>query len=360
MQSLYLLQYTCLVFMLINAIFVAGSRLHVRWVNRRYEQSRWMIVGAFLLLALQFLGQMMFGFRMTGDRLGAIVNILLYAPSFSLISLAIYNVETIHTRLRRMVLVCVSLYLAIVLVFVLEQSRVGFRGWFYVMLVLFGASMAYCIVMIVQAMISHKRMLEMMAATDMLPFVRYARASLVTLLLPAIAIPFAMLSTPMLYVVGPLGLLAVIFFSLTFIALGNSYTPTEELLDERANGNNAIEPLSAEREKTIREALEAWVEANGYKDSSVNMLTLSRSINISKNELKRYFDQVLNMTFRIWLSDIRFNAAKKMMLDFPEYSNDAISEECGFSSHSHLYRIFKAREACTPADWRKRRQSMSV
>ena len=36
----------------------------------------------------------------------------------------------------------------------------------------------------------------------------------------------------LLYIVGPAVLLALLFFNLTFIALGSSYIPTEELLDK--------------------------------------------------------------------------------------------------------------------------------
>ena len=41
--------------------------------------------------------------------------------------------------------------------------------------------------------------------------------------------PVAIFSTTLLYIVGPAVLLALLFFNLTFIALGNSYIPTEEL-----------------------------------------------------------------------------------------------------------------------------------
>ena len=63
--------------------------------------------------------------------------------------------------------------------------------------------------------------------------------------------------------------------------------------------------------------------------------------------------QCLKSTFRIWLSEIRFNAAKQMMTECPDYSNDIISAECGFSSRTHLYRVFKAKEGCTPTVWRE-------
>ena len=87
------------------------------------------------------------------------------------------------------------------------------------------------------------------------------------------------------------------------------------------------------------------------KDTTVNMFTLSRSLNISKSELSRYFTSCLNSTFRIWLADVRFEAAKKMMLDYPDYNNDIISAECGFSACTYLYRIFKLKLGCTLTGW---------
>ena len=85
----------------------------------------------------------------------------------------------------------------------------------------------------------------------------------------SIPLPFAILSTTLLYIIGPLALLTILFFNLSFVALG-------------------------------------------YKDTTVNMFTLSRSLNISKNELSRYFTSCLNSTFRFWLAEVRFEAAKKM------------------------------------------------
>lgn len=41
-----------------------------------------------------------------------------------------------------------------------------------------------------------------------------------------------------------------------------------------------------------------------------------------------------------------------MMSEYPDYSNDIISAECGFSSRTYLYRLFKEKEGCTPTEWR--------
>ncbi len=379
---LYLLQFACLIFMFISAFFIAVTRLHVRWINRRYEWSRWMIFSALLFMAVHFFLQMYFGFRAMGEDVGAVINALVYLPCFTLFSMAIYNIEATHTKRRKMNLICAAVYAAMLAAFAVGYSFSGslnIGAWLYVMLALFLGNIVYCIYMIIIEMNKRKKLLETMTATDMLPFIRYARASIAMLSLIAISMPFAILSTKLLYVVGPLGLLITLFFIVNFVAFGNYYVPTEELLDrERGNGetddeddaddeqtmaescasqsaadcDQSAQRLSAERSAFIQAALDKWCADMGYKASSVNMLTLSHSLDINKNELTQFFSQCQNTTFRIWLSEIRFNAAKRMMIEYPDYSNDIISSECGFSSRSYLYRVFKEKEGCTPIAWR--------
>ena len=341
-----------------------------------------MIVAAMIGLAMQYAVQMVFGFRAMHDNLGAVVNILIYTPCFSLISMGIYNIETTRSNLRKMILMCSGIYAAILLVFCVEISlhhSLYIREGLYLMLALFCLSVIYCIFMIIREMIRRKKLLETMVATDMLPYVRYSRASVIILWLAVLAMPVAIFSTTLLYIVGPVVLFALLFFNLTFIALGNSYTPNRRTVGQRRGnqrfgenrtpetiwgaslnkdkscrtGTETLQQLSEERIDFIRQRLDEWCADLGYKDCAVNMLTLSRTLSISKEELSIFFDQCMQSTFRIWLSEIRFNAAKKMMLDYPDYSNDIISAECGFSARTYLYRVFKTKEGCTPAEWRE-------
>ena len=381
MDFLYFLQFACFIFMLINALILGITHLHMKWVNRRYEWSRWLILAGMTGLAIQYLLQMLLGFRAKSDDLGAIFNILVYTPCFTTISMGIYNIEATHANRRKMNIVCTCIYAAIIAVFCIGYSNSGslnIGNWLYAMLVLFGANVAYCIYMIMIEMRKRKKMLELMTGDDMLPYVRYARTSIFALFFSTLTMPFAILSTTLLYIIGPLALLSILFFNLSFVALGYNYVPTEELLDkeeeesaaladeitessdgqdvESADSKETLPSFSQERQAAIKEKLDKWCEELGYKDTTVNMFTLSRSLNISKNELSRYFTSCLNSTFRIWLAEVRFEAAKKMMLDYPDYNNDIISAECGFSSRSYLYRIFKEKEGCSPTVWRAKIQ----
>lgn len=397
MDHLFLLQFACFLFMLFNAFTLAVTRLQARWLNPRYERARWLIFVGIMGLAAHYLMQMRYGFRAVDDAVGATVNALVYAPCFSLISMGIFHIEATHVRRRRVYVVCAAINLAIFACFFigfLQHGEMRIGAWLYAMQALFAANVVYCIVVIVREIIKRRRLLETMAGGDIMPYVRYSRASLLILFFPAVVSPFAIISTKLLYFFAPLGLMAFLFFVLSFVALGYSYQPKESLLDEEAeekvspvvvvaqqektvaqqavalhgdachdgaahDGDKAKEQQTAtllpeDRRKQIQQRLDEWCAALGYRDGAVNLLLLSHTIHISKDDLTLFFVQCLNTTFRIWLSDIRFAAAKKMMIESPEYSNDIISSECGFSSRTHLYRIFKAREACTPTVWRER------
>lgn len=395
MDHLFLLQFACFLFMLFNAFTLAVTRLQTRWLNPRYERARWLIFVGIMGLAAHYLMQMRFGFRAVDDAVGATVNALVYAPCFSLISMGIFHIEATHVRRGRVYAVCTTINLAIFACFFigfLHYGSMRIGAWLYAMQALFAANVVYCIVVIVREIIRRRRLLETMAGGDIMPYVRYSRASLLILFFPALVSPFAIISTKLLYFFAPLGLMAFLFFVLSFVALGYSYVPTEALLDADADTSPAIVvaqqeetntkqavPLHGDachdvaaldsdkakeqqtaslmpedRRKQIQQRLDEWCAAMGYKDGGVNLLSLSHAIHVSKDELTIYFDQSLKTTFGIWLSDIRFAAAKKMMIANPDYSNDIISSECGFTSRTHLYRIFKAREACTPTVWRER------
>lgn len=442
MDHLLLLQFACFLFMLFNAFTLAVTRLQTRWLNPRYERARWLIFVGIMGLAAHYLMQMRYGFRAVDDAVGATVNALVYAPCFSLISMGIFHIEATHVRRGRVYAVCAAINLAILACFFigfLQHGEMRIGAWLYAMLALFAANVVYCIVVIVREIIKRRRLLETMAGGDIMPYVRYSRASLLILFFPALVSPFAIISTKLLYFFAPLGLMAFLFFVLSFVALGYSYQPKESLLDEEAEekvcpavvvaqqektavqqavaAHGVVSPdvaspgeaapsdaapanapyagttpdnttpdnatpdsashdsashadaahaadqaeetqtatlLPEERRKQIQQRLDEWCAAMGYKDGGVNLLSLSHTIHISKDELTLFFDQSLKTTFRIWLSDIRFAAAKKMMIANPDYSNDIISSECGFTSRTHLYRIFKTREACTPTVWRER------
>lgn len=254
MDHLFLLQFACFLFMLFNAFTLAVTRLQTRWLNPRYERARWLIFVGIMGLAAHYLMQMRYGFRAVDDAVGATVNALVYAPCFSLISMGIFHIEATHVRRRRVYVVCTTINLAIFACFFigfLQHGEMRIGAWLYAMLALFAANVVYCIVVIVREIIKRRRLLETMAGGDIMPYVRYSRASLLILFFPAVVSPFAIISTKLLYFFAPLGLMAFLFFILSFVALGYSYQPKESLLDEEAEEKVSPVAVVAQQEKTV-------------------------------------------------------------------------------------------------------------
>ena len=163
-------------------------------------------------------------------------------------------------------------------------------------------------------------------------------------------------------------LLTIVFFIHSFISLGYYMTPKEDIMSiqyesgdkdtrvEYTEGDGNLKEsdiLSSNRLKEIEQAINRWCEKGLYKDCDVTIYSLSASLGYPKNEVTEYFNVSGHTNFRTWLSDLRFNEAIRMMKDFPKYNNDAISTECGFSSHTQIYRIFKQKTGMSPSQWRK-------
>ena len=378
MTPIFILQLICCTITGMLGLHIAMASLQVRWKVRRYETSRWLLCGSMAVFCIHYFLQMTQGFRAQGADVGAVVNIMFYTPVVFAITLSIINMESTRSVMRRYCLRSAAAYALIVAIFifgVFSNKSLHLGGLLYVMLAFFVGSMAYFIYASYTEVLKRKKKLLEESAGDLLPHVRYARSSLVLVCVSAAFLPIAILFNTLLLLVGPLMLLVLIFFVHSFISLGYYITPVENMLEEQEeleeqektadqtaygaqldsgdDGQTELSISSSERMKKIEAALEKWCDDRMYKDCNVTIYSLAANLGCKKNELTEYFNLSQHTNFRTWLSDIRFNEAVRMMKENPEFSNDAISTECGFSSHTQIYRIFKQKTGLSPSQWRE-------
>lgn len=381
MTPIFILQLICCTITGMLGLHIAMASLQVRWKERRYETSRWLLCGSMVIFCIHYFLQMTQRFRAQGADVGAVVNIMFYTPVVFAITLSIINMESTRSVMRRYCLRSAAAYALIVAIFifgVFSSKSLHLGGLLYVMLALFVGSMAYFIYASYSEVLKRKKKLLEESAGDLLPHVRYARSSLVLVCVSAAFLPIAILFDTLLLLIGPLMLLVLIFFVHSFISLGYYITPVENMLEEQedqeeqeesdtstdqlaygdqqdavADGQADLNIFSQKRMKEIGAALEKWCDDRMYKDCNVTIYSLAANLGCKKNELTEYFNLSQHTNFRTWLSDIRFNEAVRMMKENPEFSNDAISTECGFSSHTQIYRIFKQKTGLSPSQWRE-------
>ena len=363
MNTLFLVQFACCIIVSMLGLILILSRFQIRWYNRRYEVSRWLLAFAMFVLTGHYVLQMTYGFRAESDEIGAVVNILFYCPVSFIISYSAYNVISYRGGRRNFVIMGVVSYALILLCFFVGYYEIP-KGmhmgeWLYVMLALFVLTILYSVYTTVVEIRYHRKIIEDNTTEDLLPFDGYTYASYSLMCILVLAMAAAICYRPLLYSVGPLMLLALISFVVHFLGFGYIIMPTEVRLEmdtvdapfERMEESEGME-LDSEKIAMIESLLDKWCENGGYRDSTVNMPMLSAKLRIPRPELSFYFENYLKSSFRTWLSDIRFKEAQRMLLEESGYSNDTISTECGFSSHAHLYKIFKTKTGYTPGQWR--------
>ena len=363
MNTLFLVQFACCIIVSMLGLILVLSRFQIRWSNRRYEVSRWLLAFSMFVLAGHYVLQMAYGFRAKGDEIGAVVNVLFYTPVSFFISYATYNLICYRGGRKKFALLgCVSYALILICFFFgyNDTPRGMHMGeWLYVMLALFAVTIMYSTYTTVIEMRYHRKIIEENTTEDLLPFDRYTYTTYGLAGIMGLAMGGAICYRPLLYCVGPLMLFSLISFTISFLGYGYNMIPAEVRLEL----DTADEPLEvmeeseevglgSEKISIIESMLTSWCDKGGYRDSTVNMPMLSVKLGIPRNELSLYFENYLKSSFRIWLSDIRFKEAQRMLLEECRYSNDTISSECGFSSHAHLYKIFKAKTGFTPGQWR--------
>lgn len=363
MNTLFLVQFACCIIVSMLGLILVLSRFQIRWTNRRYEVSRWLLAFSMFVLAWHYVLQMVCGFRAKGDEIGAVVNVLFYSPVSFFISYATYNLICYRGGRKKFALLgCVSYALILICFFFgyNDTPRGMHMGeWLYVMLALFAVTIMYSTYTTVIEMRYHRKNIEENTTEDLLPFDRYTYTTYGLAGIMVLAMVGAICYRPLLYCVGPLMLFSLISFTISFLGYGYNMIPAEVRLEL----DTADEPLEvmeeseevglgSEKISIIESMLASWCDKGGYRDSTVNMPMLSVKLGIPRNELSMYFENCLKSSFRIWLSDIRFKEAQRMLLEECRYSNDTISSECGFSSHAHLYKIFKAKTGFTPGQWR--------
>ena len=369
MTPLYLLQFSCCIITAMLALQLALASLQVRWRVRRYEASRWILCAAMLLFAVHYVLQMVHGLRARGEDVGAVFNIIFYTPAVFAITLAVINMESPHRYVRRYVLRGAAAMVLIGLIFVLGVLTSGsfhLGNLLYVMLGFFCVTMVYFIYISRTALLRHRRQMQEESGGDIIPYVRYSRASILLLYCSAAFLPVAILFNALLIIAGPVMLLTLVFFVHSFVSLGYYLSPhteddgggtgaegdIQDGEDAAAMTDEIEQKLSPQRLEDIGRQLRQWTLSGGYKDSSANIYTLSERLGCRKQELTQYFNQSGHTNFRTWLSELRFREAVRMMRTCPHYSNDAISTECGFSSHTQIYRVFKQQTGLSPNQWR--------
>lgn len=129
-----------------------------------------------------------------------------------------------------------------------------------------------------------------------------------------------------------------------------------DTLTEPAAADDTPEPAAAmptSIRADIAARLEEWIAADKYTRPGLTITDVANDLLTNRTYLSGYINTTYDTTFREWITRLRIEYAKRLLLGSPELTIQDVSERSGFQSTSHFIRIFKERTACPPAKWRK-------
>jgi AraC-like DNA-binding protein len=112
--------------------------------------------------------------------------------------------------------------------------------------------------------------------------------------------------------------------------------------------------LSAKRKNEIRQSLESYfTNKRPYLNPDLNMDMISRALNYPKHQLTEVLNMDIGKNLFLFVNEYRVEEVKKMLKNPNNpYSIEAIGYECGFSSKSSFYTVFKRLTGLTPQQYR--------
>ena len=114
--------------------------------------------------------------------------------------------------------------------------------------------------------------------------------------------------------------------------------------------------LSEDRKLQIKQAIIRFFnEEKPYLKSELNMLMLSQVLVVPKHQLTEVLNTQIGSNFFQFVNEYRVQAVKEKLADHKndDYSIEAIGYECGFSSKSSFFSVFKLVAGQTPLQYRK-------
>ncbi len=374
---LLLLQDGCFSIMLVLVLVLVMSRWHQRTTSRGYETSRWLLIAGLSLYLIHYLLQMIFGFRASGEDVGTLVNIIFYLPAAFLITYTTLRISARHSYLRRFVVVGVTGTVLTLVLFAVGLYIYGSLHMPWVLLaieVIYVAMIAFFIFNPNGELRRMNRKIEDETADDNSPYHLYMRSGTLLLYVMGLIGALSVFSTVTVTAVAIFFLLALIFYVVSFISLGYNIQSLSGVVDEEnlipapeapketsdvAPTDATSSHLTDEATEQITAAITRWRTTQGYSSQNLTLNTMAERLGVSKRNLTQYLLEKEGLTFRVWLSNIRIEEAKRMLSE-TAFSIESIAETCGFSSRSWMTEKFKASTGMSPADWRDAQQGRNT
>ena len=330
--------------------------------------ARWLMATATAVLAVHFLLQLTLGLRAMGVTQSVMINLTMLIPASYLFSRAVLSLQR-HGRLSRWDRwagpltwgAAMTMLLAAILYDgqpLLSDSLQ--RQWAEAAGALcYLAMQTYYSWRHTTALRAMHRTLNDYYDSDTAGMLRWMQLSIVGLMLLALLVPFVIFATAdwLLFVIA----IAIYFFifylvdSFCYYLTSNAPQKTLEAEESRAEEERATGAQQTTRavDEQTTKAVEQWTARGGHRKAGITSPVAAAEMGIPRYQLTAWVKQSGHESFSRWMTALRIDEAKRVLLEHPDWSSETVADYCGFNSREYFHRIFKEQQGMTPAQYQQ-------
>lgn len=352
--------------MLFFGFYFLFAKVPNKTIFNNYLKSRRLIGSAILLLSLNYLVHLYYGIRFRDVNAAILMNLSTYFICYWLFSSALTTLLNRFYITRRRFIVHISqgiIYalLAFAVHFCLPKGNLqtvatfGLAAWLFI----------YGVTLAMRLLIAYRRAVKIFDETssdDIGAYVKWLSSctyfvlafgvgcSLFTFLADQYVMYWICASIPMYIYVFCCYQNYLLFYERVENVLISEMPTAEDAVIETSKNEGVTTPAFY---ADIANKINTWINATKYLTPGLTIKDLADEIGTNRTYLSNYINSTYNTTFRSWITSLRLEYAKQRLIEAPEQKLSEIAETSGFVSLSTFMKIFKEKEGCTPAQWRK-------
>lgn len=333
------------------------------------NRSRWFMVASLSLIGIQFLIQYIGDYRSHDISHAVVVNLAFFIPTAATLNLSILNLQ----RQGRLTLFEKWIYLP---VWIVVMTLVTFAAVFNTHPTDGGMSLLMCaevvsstIFTLVLLYFSILQLREMKRIREVLDnYYDNTRAnqiswmvmSAVLQVVMGLFVPFLLFCPRWVLMVYGLfyftGLFFLWFSFARFIISGEAKYKSEaeqgaeEEVEETPQTVSAKVMMSPETKLRAERAVERWIAEHRHLRKGITSPEAAKEMQLPRYQLSAWVKENGFNSFSHWMTTLRVDYAKHLLVSHPDWSNEAIADQCGIS-RSHFQKVFRDFTGMTPAQF---------
>ena len=329
--------------------------------------SRWLMAGGTALLTVQFFLQYLFHFRQMGVTQGVLVNLLFFVPSSWLLALSILWLQRqgrigwdlFLPGLLSWILTSALLVIAALIdLHPLLKETTELRYAELASGIVYFAMNTYYTTLLILGNRRLRRALSNYYDHETNDLLHWMERSVLMLALIVYGVPILIFCQGYFLIIYAL---LVFYFIYYLVFCFICYVVSNDSQEVNKAETNAVKvkmdeknDMSVDDIQRITAIVDRWVTSGGHLKSGITMQTVVTEMHIPRYQLATWLKTTEWELFNPWLTHLRIEEAKRLMKDHPDWSNDAIANQCGFSSRTYFQKVFHKQTGMTPSEYVKR------